>query len=133
MFDWRQLRRFGLSESALPPGSIVKFAVQLPLGALPTMDCRRHRISYCVEAVFIGYLLVQRSRRRRAESLLSYELRFESLVSEFVGHIRNVPTEQTDAEIEKALEKLREFLDLDRVSLFESTDREATIWTKLFR
>jgi DNA-binding CsgD family transcriptional regulator len=27
IFDWRQLHRFGLRESALPPGSTVKFRV----------------------------------------------------------------------------------------------------------
>lgn len=118
-FDWRQLRRFGLNESALPPGSIVKFAVLSPwqlyrrwiVGGVAFM---------LVQGIFIFYLLVQRSRRRRAESLLRYELDFESLVSELSASFATVPTEQTDVEIEKALEKLRAFLALDRVCLYET-------------
>ena len=90
VFDWRQLRRFGLSESALPPGSIVRFAVRSP------WDLYRRWILSAVafillQTTFIGYLLLQRRRRRRAENLLSYELRFESLLSESVCHIRERP------------------------------------------
>jgi PAS domain S-box-containing protein len=121
VFDWRQLRRFGLNESALPPGSIVRFAIRSP------WDLYRPWIVSGVAFIllqpsFIGYLLVQRRRRRRAENLLAYELRFESLLSGLSATFANVPTERTSAEIENALEKLRAFLDLDRVSLFESTE-----------
>ncbi|MFZ0580932.1 MAG: PAS domain S-box protein [Candidatus Acidiferrales bacterium] len=120
MFDWRQLQRFGLNENALPPGSIVKFAVQSPWQLY-----RRWVVGgivfILVEGVFIFYLLLQRSRRRRAESLLRYELDFESLVSDLSAEFATVPTEQTDAEIEKALEKLREFLGLDRVCMYEAS------------
>ena len=120
-FDWRQLRRFGLSESALPPGSIVRFAIRSPW-----VLYRGWIVSgvafILLQTTFIGYLLAQRKRRRRAESLLSYELRFESLLSGLSATFADVPIERTDAEIENALEKLRVFLDLDRVSLFECTD-----------
>jgi PAS domain S-box-containing protein len=124
MFDWRQLRRFGLSESALPPGSIVRFAVRSP------WELYRGWIVTAVafillETALIGYLLVQRRRRRRAESLLSYELRFEALLSSLSATFANVPADRTNAEIEKALEKLRGFLDLDRVSLFETMEADS--------
>jgi PAS domain S-box-containing protein len=119
VFDWRELRRFGLNESALPAGSIVKFAIRSPwqlygrwiVGGVAFM---------LVESTFIFYLLVQRSRRRRAESLLRYELDFESLVSDLSASFATGPTGQTDAEIENALEKFREFLTLDRVCLYEA-------------
>jgi PAS domain S-box-containing protein len=118
-FDWRQLRRFGLSESRLPPGSIVRFAVLSPWQLY-----RRWVIGgvafILFQTVFIVYLLVQRKRRRHAESLLGYELRFESLASGLSATFANIPTDRTGSEIEKALEKLREFLDLDRVCLFET-------------
>ncbi len=123
VFDWRQLHRFGLSESVLPPGSIVRFAVRSP------WDLYRRWILSAVafillQTTFIGYLLLQRRRRRRAENLLSYELRFESLLCSLSATFANVPTERVNAEIEKALDKLRVFLDLDRVSLFETTEPE---------
>jgi PAS domain S-box-containing protein len=52
MFDWRQLRRWGISEDKLPPGSIVRFKVCI------------------VQALLILALLTQRIRRRRAEQAL---------------------------------------------------------------
>ena len=120
VFDWRQLRRFGLSETALPPGSIVKFEVYSPWQLY-----RRWIIAgvafMLVEGIFIFYLLLQRSRRRRAESSLRYELEFESLVSDLSATFAAIPTERTDVEIEKALERLREFLALDRVCLYEAS------------
>ena len=120
MFDWRQLRRFGLSESALPAGSIVRFAV-----VSPWQLYRRWIVSavafILVQSILIFYLLVQRNRRRRAEHLLRYELEFESLVSDLSASFATVPADRTNAEIEKALEKLRLFLILDRVCLYEAS------------
>jgi PAS domain S-box-containing protein len=66
MFDWRQLRRWGIAEDALPPGSVV-------LDKQPSFwDLHRWRItgviSLCiVEALLIVGLLVQRTNRRRAD------------------------------------------------------------------
>jgi PAS domain S-box-containing protein len=121
IFDWRQLHRFDLSESALPPGSSVRFAVRSPwdlykpwvIGGLALV---------LFQACLIGYLLAQRRRRRRAEETLAYEFRFESLLAGLSATFANISTERTNAEIEKALEKLRAFLKLDRVSLFETAN-----------
>jgi len=119
VFDWRQLHRFGLRENLLPPGSVVRFAVPSPWQLY-----RQWIVSgvafILLQTVFIIYLLVQRKRRTRAERLLAYELRFESFASGLSATFANVPTDRTGSEIEKALEKLREFLDLDRVCLFET-------------
>ena len=124
IFDWRQLRRFGLSESALPPGSMVRFAVRSPWDLYKGWIITSV-VFLLLETGLIGYLLLQRRRRRRAESLLSYELRFESLLSGLSATFANVPADRTNAEIEKALEKLRGFLDLDRVSLFETMEADS--------
>jgi signal transduction histidine kinase len=67
MFDWRQLRRWGISEADLPPGSVVRFRQ-------PTFwDVYRWHIigviSLCViEALLICGLWLQRVYRRRAET-----------------------------------------------------------------
>jgi PAS domain S-box-containing protein len=66
MFDWRQLKRWGISEDKLPPGSIVRFKTY------SFWDLYR---GYIVAAFFlilvqsglISFLLRQRTRRRRAE------------------------------------------------------------------
>jgi PAS domain S-box-containing protein len=66
MFDWRQLRRWGISEKSLPSGSVVLFKE-------PTFwDVYRWHIvgvaSLCVvETLLIAGLLTQLVRRRRAE------------------------------------------------------------------
>ncbi len=69
MFDWRQLRRWGISEDRLPVGSIVLFK------QWGFWELYRWRIigvlTLCVaEAVLILALLLQRSRRTRAEESL---------------------------------------------------------------
>src|SRR5215831_11123618 len=66
MFDWRALKRWGISESRLPPNSIVLFRPPslwqeyrwTILGAL---------FIFALQAAMITGLLVQRMRRRRAE------------------------------------------------------------------
>jgi PAS domain-containing protein len=70
LFDWRQLRRWRISEDRLPPGSTIRFRE-------PTVWAQ-HKwriigiIALCgVEALLIVGLLVQRARRRRVEEALS--------------------------------------------------------------
>ena len=69
MFDWRQLRRWGISEDKLPPGSDVRFR-QVTFWE----QYKWHVIgvlSLCVvEALLILALLAQRIRRRRVEEAL---------------------------------------------------------------
>ena len=69
MFDWRELRRWNISEKRLPPGSVVRFR--------KTIYWEEHRwlifgvVFLCVlEALLIGALLIQLHRRRRAEKSL---------------------------------------------------------------
>jgi PAS domain S-box-containing protein len=67
MFDWRAVKRWGLKESEIPPGSII-------LNWQPTLweSYRRYVIGgtslILLEALLIGGLLWQRTRRRRVES-----------------------------------------------------------------
>jgi signal transduction histidine kinase len=66
MFDWRALKRWGISEIRLPPNSIVRFRQPSVweqyrwyiLGAL---------FIFALQGAMIGSLLLQRTRRRRAE------------------------------------------------------------------
>jgi C4-dicarboxylate-specific signal transduction histidine kinase len=66
LFDWRQLRQWRIDESRLPPGSVVRFR------ELSVWDLYRHYIVLAViliatQSLLIVALLVQRSRRQRAE------------------------------------------------------------------
>ena len=69
IFDWRALKRWGISESRLPAGSIIRFRE-------PSM-WEQYRwyiiaalIIFALQALMIAALLLQRGRRRRAESEL---------------------------------------------------------------
>jgi PAS domain S-box-containing protein len=80
MFDWRQLKRWGIDEAELPPGSVVRFR--------DPSFWDRYRwhvvgvLSLCfVQTVLILGLLVQRTRRRRAEKEIRLaEQRFRMVV-----------------------------------------------------
>jgi PAS domain S-box-containing protein len=69
LFDGRQLRRWGIDERDLPPGSVVRFREPTFWG-----EYRWHVVavlSVCtVEALLIAGLLVQRVRRRRSDAAL---------------------------------------------------------------
>ena len=66
MFDWKVMRRWGLKESKLPPGSIV---VNRPFSVWNSY--KRYIVGgialILVEALLISALLWQRARRRKAE------------------------------------------------------------------
>ncbi len=69
LVDWRQLRRWGLSESDLPPGTVVRFKE-------PSL-WDRYRVQIialiavlAVQTLLIARLLIQGRRRRRAEESL---------------------------------------------------------------
>lgn len=67
VFDWREMRRWGVSEQSLPPGSIVRFK-------RPTFWELYERwvigiIAAClIEAALIVWLIFMRTRRRQAET-----------------------------------------------------------------
>ena len=66
IFDWRQLRRWGISESRLPPGSILR---NKELSFWEQYKWRIVAVALlCIlQALFIVWLLINRNRRRRAE------------------------------------------------------------------
>ena len=66
LFDWRQLKRWSISEDQLPPGSIVKFK------ELTVWDMYKGRIIgafalVLFQVLIISYLLYQRRIRRKVE------------------------------------------------------------------
>ena len=66
-FDWRQLRRWGLREDRLPPGSVIRFREpsaweQYRWPVIGTLAL------ILLESLLIAGLVVQRTRRKRAEA-----------------------------------------------------------------
>ncbi|HRP27224.1 MAG TPA: histidine kinase, partial [Burkholderiaceae bacterium] len=66
VYDWRELRRFGIPESRLPPGSEVRFRRPAPWVAYGREIAAASGL-IVFQAALIATLLVQRKRRRRAE------------------------------------------------------------------
>jgi PAS domain-containing protein len=118
MFDARQLRRWRIDEMRLPAGSIVRFRTPSTwerygwylVGA---------GLLLVVQSAFIAILLVQRGQRRRALDALAERLRFETLLSDLSDRFSTLPPGELDRQIERALQRIGEDLELDRTSLAE--------------
>ena len=69
MFDWRQLRRWNIAESGLPPDSVVRFK-ELTFWELYKWRIVGTFALLVLQTAFIAVLLVERRRRRRAKEAL---------------------------------------------------------------
>ena len=69
MFDWRQLRRWNVAESNLPPDSVVRFK-EFTFWELYKWRIVGALTLLVLQTVFIIGLLVERNRRRRAKQAL---------------------------------------------------------------
>ena len=118
MFDERQLRRWRISESRLPSGSIVRYQ-EGSLWALYGSYVVGGAVLILIQALLITGLLLQRTGRKRAELSLGERLRFESIVAEVSASLIHVPLSEWDAELERGLQRVAEFLGVDRASLQE--------------
>jgi signal transduction histidine kinase len=120
MFDWRQLKRWGLSENRLPAGSQVLYRPpsSWDLYKWPIIGIVAIAL---VEALLIGALLIQRAWRRRAESALDERLRFETLLADLSAILSHLPAGEVERQIDRALRRLVEGLGVDRASLAEVT------------
>jgi len=68
LFDWRQLRRWGIDESRLPAGSVVRFR-EPSVWDLYKSHIIAAVVVIAMQSGLIAMLLVQRARGRRAEDL----------------------------------------------------------------
>ncbi len=66
LFDWRQLRRWGIDESRLPAGSVVRFR-EASVWDLYKSHIIAAVVLIATQSALIAMLLVQRARRQRAE------------------------------------------------------------------
>ncbi len=86
--------------------------------------CRWHVIVggglILTQACLIAMLLLQRTSRRRTEQSLTEHLRFERLLSELSARLVPVSLDAVDVEIERGLQRVAEFLGVDRASLLQS-------------
>jgi two-component system, LuxR family, sensor kinase FixL len=121
-FDWRALKRWGISENRVPLGSSVRFRPQSVweqykwLIIIVLVVC-------LLEAALIDILLRERRRRRLAQQRLEERLRFEQLVSELSSTFINLAPEKVEAQIIEALGQVASLLRFDIAALSVFTGR----------
>ncbi|HSK31827.1 MAG TPA: PAS domain S-box protein, partial [Candidatus Limnocylindria bacterium] len=131
IFDWRALKRWGISENRLPQNSIVRFR------ELSIWEQYRDYIFavfavFAVQALLITGLLFERNRRRLAQKSLDERLRFEELVSALSAKFVGRDPDTFDEQIVESLREIAQFLgfDFSTLSIFTgpAVGRVAFMW-----
>ncbi len=80
-FDWRQLKRWGISESSLPPGSTVLYK-EFTFWELYKWRIIAVIALFILQTLIITFLLIERKRRQRArEALNNLNLELEERIA----------------------------------------------------
>lgn len=123
LFDWRQLNRWKIPESALPSGSVVLFRQRTVWESYRWYILAVILLCLSETLLLLGSLW-QRREKRRVETSLVEQLSFEKLLSDLSAHFISLPGDQVALNVEQGLGRIGEFLKVDRVTLFEfSPDR----------
>ena len=131
MFDARQLERWAIPEDRLPPGSIVRFK-ETSIWASYKSYILGALFLVLAQSFLIGALLLNRTRRRRAETSLAARLRFEALASKLSVVLHDVSTTELDERIEYWLPHVAQTLGVDRCALIELAEEDSRVhksWT----
>jgi signal transduction histidine kinase/ABC-type uncharacterized transport system substrate-binding protein len=119
--DWRALRRWGLDESRLPPGTEVLFRE-------PSLWTRYRTAVLVTLVVFamllglIGLLLVERQRRKRAQMALQEQSAYEQTIARLTTDaVRHAPDDAPQA-LEDALARIAEYAGARSATLIQCPD-----------
>lgn len=123
--NWPQLVRWGISETRVPAGSQVRSK------EATFWERYKNRIIavlalVVLQTLLIGFLLIERDRRKRANAALDERLRFETLLSELSAEFASLPGSEVDPAISKWVKRLGDFLGVDQSSFVEVTKVETT-------
>jgi len=117
LFDWRQIKHWHLSTSALPAGSLIvnrEFSL---------WDFKYHAMGVLafviLQSLLIFWLLAQKHHRKSAEDELRRRLTFETLLSEISADFIHLPAEQIDDAILKIQRRVCEVPGLDFSALWQ--------------
>jgi PAS domain S-box-containing protein len=118
VFDWRQLQRWKIPESALPVGSIV-INRQLTMYHRYVSHIVEVLLGCVVETLLIFGLLWQWAKKRKFRRSFFNQMAFDKMLSELSTVFINLPEEQIDRVIERSLGPIAALLKLDRITLFD--------------
>ncbi len=126
-FDWRELRRCGISEARLPSDSVVRFRQRGVWERYWWLICGGVLFAAAEAALIVG-LLVSRRKRRQEEMAAT-------LIAELSSRFVNVPAGTLDREIEEAQRRVCESMGLDLSALWQWTDEPSRYFkmTHLYR
>src|SRR5579863_2105290 len=118
MFDWQQMKRWGIGMDKVPPASRVINREYTP------WELNKWRIIVLVVLVAIEAMLILALVRliagqKRNLTQLARQREREAVIAEFAAAFINVPPELVSREIAGSFHRLLEFFDLDRVSMFD--------------
>jgi hypothetical protein len=126
MFDWKEMKSWGIGIDRVPAGSTVinrEYTV---------WELYKWRIIglfalVIVEAALLFALIWLALRQRSHLRQLAHQSAQAALIAELASVFINLSEERVDAESEKTFQRLLEFLDLDRISLFEFSAPKAQL------
>jgi PAS domain S-box-containing protein len=110
-FDWRELRRWGISEGQLPAGSVVRFRQPGFWERYEWLVCGGILLA-AVEAALIVRLLIHRAKRRQGEAVAT-------LITELSSRFINLPADKVDSEIDAAQRRVCESMGLNLSALWQ--------------
>jgi signal transduction histidine kinase len=119
-FDDRELRRLGIRESRLPRGAAVMFREPKFWSIDPVWIVAAVVLFGAQTALIVG-LVAQRRKRAILEGRLKAQLRFETLLSDVSAALGSVTVPRIETALTKSLSTIRQYLAVDRVSVFEFT------------
>jgi len=124
MADWRQLKRWGLSERRLPEGTEVLFRTpslweryrDTVLASLGLM---------AVQSLLILALLIERERRRRAQLALEDQMAYEQTIAELNTDAGRHAPQDTRLALEEALARVGRYAGATSAVLVQYSDGSA--------
>jgi len=125
-FDWKQLKRWGIGMDKIPADSVV-INREYTFWELYKWRIIGLLCLIVVEAGLIVVLIRLSVAQRRNLKQLGYQRALEALIAQVAASFITLRGELVNPDIERSLQRVIEFFDLDRISLFEFSAETARL------
>ena len=123
LYDWRQLKRWGITERDLPPKSIIRYR-ESTFYELYKWYIWGGISLVLFQAVLIILLLINRARRHRAEESIKQHLQLQTLLTQVSTRFTTLYPDKINSAIEEGLAQIGKHLDFGRIALLQfSSDK----------